>query len=377
MRVALTNPFAWPHVRRGAERLLNDFAAYLADRGHEVTVYAMAPRAGVEHRGRVAYRLLAEPRRPHWRQFNRCHAFAFALARALEGDAHDAVHCLNYFDAFAALRARRRARGRFRVVYQSVGIPTRRYFRAVPIDAWFVRSVLREADAVLVLSEFARACLERDFGRAAEVLPPPVTTADFAAPPTSRPPSSRTLLFVGDVDEPRKGARVLCRAFGDVHARHPDVELILAGRASERTRRALLALPELARARDRVRFLGVGDVADLPPLYRAASATVLPAVWEAFGLVLVESLAAGTPVIGARHAGIPDVVQGEQVGRLFDPGAFAEQSDNANALAEAILAVLAQDKSESVVRACRARAERYSWSVLGPRYEAVLRGAAA
>ncbi|RYF36745.1 MAG: glycosyltransferase family 1 protein, partial [Comamonadaceae bacterium] len=166
----------------------------------------------------------------------------------------------------------------------------------------------------------------------------------------------------------RKGARVLCMAFARLKARLPGLQLRFVGRASDGTRDSLLALAGVAPVRDSIEFSGVGNVGSLPAHYHAASVTVLPSVWEAFGLVLVESLAAGTPVVGARHGGITDVVQGALVGELFDPGVFDLQSDAAENLAAALLAVLERGKTPEVQAACRARAEHFSWRNQGPAY---------
>ena len=110
LRVAVTNPFAWPYVRRGSERLLNDLAAYLHAQGMQVDVYAMAPSDAQELREGVRYHLLAERWRFNRRQLNSMHYFALRLQSALRDDPPDVVFCLNYFDAYAALRARRRSR---------------------------------------------------------------------------------------------------------------------------------------------------------------------------------------------------------------------------------------------------------------------------
>jgi cytochrome oxidase assembly protein ShyY1 len=74
--------------------------------------------------------------------------------------------------------------------------------------------------------------------------------------------------------------------------------------------------------------------------------TLLPAVWEAFGLVLLESLAAGTPVVGAAHAGIVDIVDPAQpaLGALFDPGSTGRAADNLDGLVAAIETVLVGGK---------------------------------
>ncbi|RQP22106.1 glycosyltransferase family 1 protein [Albitalea terrae] len=372
MHVVVTNPFAWPHVRRGAERLLNDLAAWLRSRGHRVTVFAMGPQDAEEDRDGVRYVFMRERMRSSRRQLNSLHYFAWRLQRELKGIEADAVFCLNYFDAYAALQARPQAPKPYRIVFQAVGIPTRRYFRAVPLDAWFIRRVLREADATVSLSSFARDLLQSDFGCRSLVLPPPVMTHDFSKLEAVVPEGGPIVLFVGDLDEPRKGVRALCMAFDLVKQVHPDAQLVLAGRASDATRQMLLALPRVAAHASSIRFHGVGGVHDLPDLYRQASVTVLPSVWEAFGLVLVESLAAGTPLVGAQHAGIVDIIDSPMVGRMFDPGRFELQTDNIAGLAQAILDVLVQGKTPEVIAACRARAECFSWDALGPAYEQAL-----
>ncbi|RYF40423.1 MAG: hypothetical protein EOO25_12630, partial [Comamonadaceae bacterium] len=181
LRVAITNPYVWPHVRRGSERLLNDLACYLRDAGHAVTVLAMAPQQGDEVREGIRYDLTRERWSGRRRQLNSLHFFAWALQERLAREPFDLVFCLNYFDAYAAVRCRERHGLAYKVVFQNVGIPTRRYFRAVPLDRWFMHQVLRRADHCLVLSEFARESLQREFGVAAQVLPPPVVTEGFGA----------------------------------------------------------------------------------------------------------------------------------------------------------------------------------------------------
>lgn len=376
MRIVVTNPYAWPHVRRGSERLLNDLAAYLHGRGHRVSVFAMAPQREDEthdERDGVVYQFLRQRGKPGPRQCNQLHGFAFTLARRLRDVDADAVFCLNYFDAWAALRARARYQKTWRVVFMAVGIPTARYFRAVPLDRWFMHTVLRHSDHVLALSTFARDTLAADFGVSASIVPPPVLTSQFAQPVTGLQDAGVSLLFVGDVDETRKGARVMCHAFAAIRARHPQARLVFAGRASNATRAALHAA---SGASDSIEFLGVGAIGDLPRLYQEASVTVLPAVWEAFGLVLVESLAAGTPVVGARHGGISDIVDSDAVGALFEPGLAGGEATNAAGLADAVLTVLARGKTHAVHAACQARAQAFSWEQVGP-YIAHLLGEAS
>jgi glycosyltransferase involved in cell wall biosynthesis len=87
-------------------------------------------------------------------------------------------------------------------------------------------------------------------------------------------------------------------------------------------------------------------------------------VHEAFGLVVVESLAAGTPVAGVRSGALPELLADERVGALAEPG------DEAG-LAEAMDRALALGADPATAAVCREHAARYEEKVVLPRYEAL------
>lgn len=370
MHIALTHPYCWPQVRRGSERMLNDLAHYLADRGHRVTVVttAVGPVATFDHPN---IELIALPQRltgARSRWLNAGHAFAFQCWRVLRDLDADAVHCLHYHDAFGAALALGR-RSRSRLVLQYNGIPVRRAFRTMPHDLAMLGHALNRASATVVLSRFAADSLARDFGRAGTWIPSPTDTTPYRAQP-KRPAERPAVLFVGDADEPRKGALTLARAFPKIRAALPDAELRFSGRMSDATRSALLsAMP--AELHGAVHVLGLGAVAELPAVYASATVSVLPSVWEAFGNVLVEALASGTPVVGCRHGGIQDIITDRRIGAMFDPGPVSGHSDNVEGLAAAVIAAARLAADPQTERLCRHHAEAFSWATLGPKYEAL------
>ena len=370
MRIALTHPTAWPEVHRGSERLLHDLAAHHAAAGHEVTIVTTTPAApGADPPG-VARQVI--PRRPWaWgRMLHFHHGFAWDLPQALREGGFDVVHTLNHHDAAAAAWARRGG-ARFRLVHQCTGIPRARIWRRLPLEGLVFRAAVRGADAVVVISRCAEAFLAKDYGRQAVLLPAPVATGDFARIPKPAPDAQRPrLLFTGDAAEPRKGAALLVRAFVRLRATHPDLALTFAGPTPPATAAALRAM-----AGDAAAALEVipAKAADLPSLYAEASVTVNPAVWEAFGMVLVESLAAGTPVVGCDHAGTRDIVTNPAVGRLFAPGPIRGHAPTDDtALAEALDGALRLSRVRTTALDCRAHAEAFSWTSLGAGYSAVL-----
>ena len=367
--IAITNPYIWPHVRRGSERLLNDLSHYLAAKGYPIEVYTMAPRAEIWNNQGIRYTTVKQKYSSCFRQFNDCHYFAFALSKYLKSSRASIVHCLNYFDAFAAIQARRQYGLNYRICFHTVGIPTTKFFRAVPLDKWFFYQTLKHADVVFALSHFAQNLIRKEFNTESELLPPPVVMPNEDIPFLGDTMGDPVLLFVGDLLEPRKGAMLTIRAFQRIKKKFPNSRLILSGRVNDDFKLQVQHLPGVASILPSIEFTGLGTVDGLSDLYRQATLTILPSVWEAFGLVLIESLAVGTPVVGTAHAGITDIISDERIGRLFDAGEFSICSDNLEGLTRAIEEVIELAEQEETANLCRRRAHEFSWEIIGPRYE--------
>jgi glycosyltransferase involved in cell wall biosynthesis len=113
-----------------------------------------------------------------------------------------------------------------------------------------------------------------------------------------------------------------------------------------------------------VEVLATDRTGSLARAYQSAWATVLPAIHEAFGLVLLESLAAGAPVVAARSGAAPDIAGADGTGRLFEPD---DEEDLARAMREALDLSTAPDSAER----CREQARRYDWDRVVESYERV------
>ena len=372
MRIVLTHVYCWPYVRRGSERHMDDVARYLHRRGHEVITVSTRPGRGLvedtDGGRRILHREWSTPLMERLR-LQPAHPFFLSAARSIVALKPDIVHSWSFTDSLAASLTR--TLGGHRTVLQLSGAPIPAgYYRRFPPDRWIIREAIRRSDQAVACSEFVRRLVTHHYGTSPGVMTPPVDLEHFplgAGPPDGVP----TILSVADFDVPRKGVRVLVRAFARVKRNVPAARLVLSGRLSPGVLdSALSGLP--AHVVSDIRVLGLGRPADVPRLYRDASVMALPSMWEPAGLVMLEAWAAGTPVVATNHGGPPEFMAAG-VGTLFDPGTDGEETQNDEGLAAAILEGLALSERAGTRERCRAHAARFSWEVLGPRVEDLYR----
>jgi phosphatidylinositol alpha-mannosyltransferase len=258
------------------------------------------------------------------------------------------------------------------------GLPPRiPYFRSLTAKGAIFRRAVREADELIVPSAYvSQYCGER-FGRKGRVLAPPVNL-DMSRLSMDRNHANPLILCAADLSDQRKGGDVLMRAFNLVKAARPTARLEVWSRVLPDNVTGLLRSLVEPAWREHVSFLGPGRIEDLPAIYGRAAVSVLPSMWEAFGLVIIESLATGTPVVGTRDGAIPTILDDPAIGRLFDPGPGAAVAPtNAAGLAQALLEAMELSRLPETASRCRRHAARYSWELIGPQYEDLYRRLAA
>jgi len=328
VNVAILNPVFWPEVRRGSERFAHELASTL---DHDVRIIA-------GHRGRArrttmdGVEVSLVPRLPEGRLDRRLYEQHLThipfTTRELRLRPPDVAHALHATDAVAALRW---------------GGPTAFSYMGVPHRAGIANRRLRKellaralrADAVVVLSEHAADAMRRWLGVDPAVIAPPVDLRAFA--PGDGRAATPTVVCPADRGEPRKRVELLVAAV----RRMDGVRLVLDRRGP--------AIDE--------RFVELRDLDDraaLAAAYREAHVAALPSWGEAFGLVLVESLACGTPSVGPTaelydRPGVGEAFSGE------DPAELA--------------AALARSIEQADPAACRARAQDFSAQRCAAAYE--------
>lgn len=225
----------------------------------------------------------------------------------------------------------------------------------------------RNADLIQSNSEAVRDKAERDYGSHTNVLTVPhgIEPIDQRSFPNRKLRDTVRVLFVGRV-ELRKGADVLLKAIELLfpHAAvgsWPKLEFIIAGPPSENTGVEGtfsdwfgLRRPDLVSS-GRVCFTGEVSMDDLDNLYRDADVFVLPSRFESFGLVLLEAMRYGVPVIASGTSGMAEVVTSDY-GRTFTP------SDH-NALAKCILELAGSVKLRTALGKAAIRAIETNFNV--------------
>ena len=375
LRVAILHPTFWPEVRRGSERFIRDLADGLLNRGHSptlITSHIGPPRRTVEDGLTVIRNWRPPDGRLRRRMFEEHLTHVPFSYLSLRAGSFDVAHALYPTDALAA--ARWRAHTGRPAVLSYMGIPHRRSLANRRRRLELTVRAFHDCSGVVVLSQAAAAASERWLGVRPRVIAPGVDLAAFgpgeagaagaaageAGAAAGGRASEPTFVCAAALEVPRKRVELLIEAFALVRRRHPDARLILS-----RSRSLAGGVPA-GGAPPGVSFEDLDDRAALAAAYRRAWVSVLPSLDEAFGLVLAEALACGTPGVGTRDGGIPEVLDRPEIGRLFD----GEQPE---ALADALLEALDLAADPGTARACRARAEELSIDRCVERYVALYR----
>jgi phosphatidylinositol alpha-1,6-mannosyltransferase len=173
---------------------------------------------------------------------------------------------------------------------------------------------------------------------------------------------SKVLLTVGRLVE-RKGVDTVIGCLPELLTRHEDLRYLVVGDGPERDR--LQALAESCGVRNQVNFTGPVSDEELPGIYNLATVFIMPSRFmptsgtvEGLGLVYLEAMASGVPVIGGNSGGVPDVISHMHTGMLIEPGSTREAAQAVDqVLSDEFLAKRLGDAG----RACASDLSRGSW----------------
>lgn len=358
LRIGLVCPYAWD-VPGGVQAHIRDLAETLINLGFHVSVltpvddpanlpaYAVdggRPRA-IPYNGSVARLTLGvkATRRVHrWIR---------------EGD-FDVIHVHEPVAPSLSVLACWVARGPIVATWHS----SMDRSRALNVGYYLAQTALEKVAARIAVSEAARRTLVDHLGGDAVLIPNGVRVASFSDPlPAPRGPGPR-LAFLGRIDEPRKGLPVLLAAWPEIKRVHPDATLVIMGPGH--TEVALDVLP--VDDRGGIELLGLLDDHQKAQQLAAADLYVAPNTGgESFGIVLLEAMAAGTPVLASDLSAFERVLDHGRAGATFSTG---DPQD----LARAVIELLANpQRREQLVISGRRRATDFDWGNIARRILAV------
>jgi teichuronic acid biosynthesis glycosyltransferase TuaC len=174
-----------------------------------------------------------------------------------------------------------------------------------PAERRHAAAIYRNAAAVIAVSEPVRRAVDAIAGRAvSEILPSTVDTSYFEPPRFPRD-GPFTFLAVADLIASKR-LDLLIAAFVRLRIRHPEVRLVIAGSGKERGR--LEATASLLDGTRSIRFTGALSRAEVRRAMQEADALVLPSDYETFGVVLIEAMASGVPLLATRCGGPEEIV---------------------------------------------------------------------
>lgn len=376
MRVGLVSPYSF-EVPGGVQQHVQELAQWLIDRGHEVSVLAPAEHstdlppyavsAGravpVRYNGSVARLAFGPPVAVRVRTWVDEHAF-------------DVVHIHEPASPSVSLLALWAVSGPVVATFHSSQIKSRTLRLAGPV----LQPGLDKISARIAVSREARRTVEEQLGAETIVIPNGVDVARFSrAVPAVTPPGMPRrrradgpwLLFLGRFEEPRKGLLVLLGALPLIQASCPRVQVIVAGPG--RSHEVLEHLSPTTR--EAVHFVGPVTEPEKVALLRSCDLYVAPNTGgESFGIILVEALSAGAPIVASDLLAFVDVLRGEpRQGGECGPahGVLFEAGDHRGLAAQIVQLWQSPDRRRTLSQAGPGRAAQFDWSRVGPRIEAV------
>ena len=379
IRVILV-PNSYPPQLGGLEIAVANVARELRAGGHDVTVVTTSPslcfskteesggvtvhclpfalprlvfRAG---RGKLARSLVRSVLSPILAPF--C---LLELVRIIRRERPELVN-LHYIaaNAFYVLASQRFVD--FRLVVNLHGNDIERYSQRSWPSRWLTRTALHRADMVLSNSANLLAGAERILPEVrckSVVVGNGVHPEEFATKDRFQH-DTPYILSIGNFIH-KKGFDNLIRAFRQIRREHPDVDLIIAGDGHERE--ACRRLAVRLGVNDALLLLGSVQHSQVPALLNGCEIFVLPSRQEPFGIVVLEAMAAGKPVVATRVGGVPEIVTDMKDGLLVEP-------ESPGKLAHAVKLLLSEpDLMQRLGRNGRETVKkRFSWRRVVNRY---------
>jgi phosphatidylinositol alpha-mannosyltransferase len=366
MRIGIVCPYSFD-APGGVQNHVKDLAEALIARGHEVSVLApnedsTLPEFAVSAGGAVPVPYNGSVARVSFGP-----VVAARVRRWLREGQFDVLHLHEPATPSISLLALWAAEGPVVATFHTSNVRS----RAMSASATLLRPSMEKITARIAVSEYARQMLVNHIGGEPVVIPNGVYVDQYrdASPRPEWRGKHGTVVFVGRLDEPRKGFPLMAEAFGRVAADRPGLRLLVVGGGDIDRARALLP----AGVRDQVEFLGRASDEDKAAALSTADVYVAPNTGgESFGIVLVEGMAAGAAVLASDIPAFARVLGNGEYGVLF-------RSEDVEDLVTSLAGLLDDPgRRDALHEAAKTAVRRYDWSTVATQivqvYETVTAG---
>jgi phosphatidyl-myo-inositol alpha-mannosyltransferase len=368
MRIGLVCPYQWD-VPGGVQYHVRDLAETLRGMGHHVEVLTPADREESlpDEYVTVTGRAVPVPYNGSMASVQFGPVAAARVRRWLREGHFDVVHVHEPASPSISLLVCMIAKGPIVATFHAAKVRSVWLAALGPV----ARPWMEKISGRIAVSDFARRLQVEHLGGDAVIIPNGVHVDAFASGPDlagyTRGVDGPTIGFLGRYDEPRKGLPVLLEAMRTVVRQHPGARLLIAGRGDAANLRELVGED----LRPHVALLGELSEADKAAFLRSIDVYCAPnLLGESFGVVLIEALAAGAPIVASDLDAFARVLEDGAAGVLVRRG-------DAGALARALDELLSDPARRAELSARGAEvAAAYDWQVVARRilavYETVL-----
>jgi len=353
MKIGIVCPYAWD-IPGGVSAHVHDLSLALVRMGHEVSVIAPAesddnlpdfvvstgkPRA-VRYNGSVA-RLSFGP------------IVARKVSKWIEEGEFDVLHVHEPLAPSVSVLACWAAKGPIVATWHSSMDKS----RVIMSLAKLAQTVMEKISARIAVSEAAAQTMIEHVGGDPVIIPNGVDVASFtgAAPLSGWPGEGKSLVFLGRVDESRKGLDILLKAFPLVRREFPQIRLLVAGPGDMDDALAQLSEQDASA----ITKMGLVDTETKSRVFASGTIYVAPNTGgESFGIVLLEAMASGTPVVASDLDAFKRVLNYGDAGHQFI-------NEDPDSLAQVLIDLLRDDDELTRLRqAGLKRANEFDWSTV-------------
>ncbi len=375
LKILQATEYFLPDVERGIERFVYELSRGLTGAGHDVTVLTGGRGRGRVLGGvRIEYASMYGTHITRWTNNLYDQRITYVPSGILKmyRQGPDIVHAHHFGSGYAASLLKRYNDTPY-VLTVHVVPSASALASPIPVYRLMYKKALEGASAVISVSGYVKEHIKKDFGVDSEVIPLSVDATRFAPCPDKSAlkramglPEGPVVCMVSSIEDRRKRADMLVKAMPRILRKVKDTTLILAGNSGRGMTAYLSGLAEKLGVKDKVTITGRIDESVIKSYLALADVFVLPSREEAGGLVVLEAMASGTPVIGSDSGGIAEYVRDGYNGLLFDHNSVDDLADK--------IASLLQDGARVAELGRNGRMtamSRYSWSAAVSDYTAV------